>query len=193
MAPEIRPGTSPVIEKDFLPINGTDYIEFYVGNAKQSSHYYRSAWGFKQVAYAGLETGMRDRSSYVLQQNKIRLVLTTPLHPDHPISEHIRLHGDGVKDLALWVDDAESAYRETTKRGARGVMEPAVFRDEFGEVKKAAIGIYGDTIHTFVERKNYNGVFMPGYRPSGGEEPEEEEAPASSMSTTASETSNWAP
>ncbi|HEY6192466.1 MAG TPA: 4-hydroxyphenylpyruvate dioxygenase [Bacteroidota bacterium] len=171
MAPEIRPGTSPVIEKDFLPINGTDYIEFYVGNAKQSSHYYRSAWGFKQVAYAGLETGMRDRSSYVLQQNKIRLVLTTPLHPDHPISEHIRLHGDGVKDLALWVDDAESAYRETTKRGARGVMEPAVFRDEFGEVKKAAIGIYGDTIHTFVERKNYNGVFMPGYRPSGGEEP----------------------
>lgn len=156
--------TATVMEKDFLPINGTDYIEFYVGNAKQSSHFYRSAFGFKFVAYAGLETGVRDRTSYVLQQDKVRFVLTTPLHPNHPISEHIKKHGDGVRDLALWVDDAESAYRETTKRGARGVMEPTVFKDEFGEIKKSAIAIYGDTIHTFVERKNYNGIFMPGYK-----------------------------
>ena len=170
MAHTTRPGTSPKTDQDFLPINGTDYIEFYVGNAKQSAHYYRSAWGFKQVAYAGLETGMRDRSSYVLQQNNIRFVLTTPLQPEHAIGAHITLHGDGVRDLALWVDDAESAYRETTKRGARGVMEPTVFRDEFGEIKKSAIGIYGDTIHTFVERKNYTGVFMPGYRAAAAED-----------------------
>ena len=154
-----------IIQKDFLPINGTDYIEFYVGNAKQSAYFYRSAFGFKLVAYAGLETGVRDRCSYVLQQDKIRFVLTTPLEPSHPIAEHVRTHGDGVRDLALWVDDAESAYHETTKRGARGVMEPTIFRDEFGEIKKSSIGIYGDTIHTFVERKNYNGIFMPGYKP----------------------------
>jgi 4-hydroxyphenylpyruvate dioxygenase len=153
-----------VVEKDFLPINGTDYIEFYVGNARQSSHFYRSAFGFKLVAYAGLETGVRDRTSYVLQQDKVRFVLTTPLTPDHPIAEHIKKHGDGVRDLALWVDNAESAYKETTKRGARGVMEPTVFKDEFGEIKKSAIAIYGDTIHTFVERKNYKGIFMPGYK-----------------------------
>jgi 4-hydroxyphenylpyruvate dioxygenase len=149
---------------DFLPINGTDYIEFYVGNAKQSSYYYRTAFGFQLIAYAGLETGQRDRTSYVLQQGKIRFVLTTPLISDHPVSDHIKLHGDGVKDLALWVDDAEAAYRETTKRGARGVMAPTVFRDEAGEVKKSAIAIYGDTIHSFVERKNYKGTFLPGYR-----------------------------
>lgn len=153
------------VEKDFLPINGTDYIEFYVGNARQSSYFYRSAFGFKLIAYAGLETGVRDRASYVLQQDKIRFVVTTPLTPDHPISEHIKKHGDGVRDIALWVDDAEAAYRETTKRGARGVMEPTVFNDEFGDIKKSAIAIYGDTIHTFVERKNYNGVFMPGFKP----------------------------
>lgn len=162
------PGTS--VEKDFLPINGTDYIEFYAGNAKQTTHYYRNAFGFKLVAYAGLETGVRDRASYVLQQDKIRFVLTTPLLPDHPISEHIKLHGDGVRDIALWVDDAESAYRETTKRGAKGVMEPTAFKDESGEIKKSAIAIYGDTIHTFVERKNYRGVFMPGYKPISGED-----------------------
>ncbi len=170
MAQEAKQAPNSAVEKDFLPINGTDYIEFYVGNAKQSSHYYRSAWGFKLVAYAGLETGVRDRSSYVLQQNKIRFVLTTPLGPEHAITDHIRLHGDGVRDLALWVDDAESAYRETTKRGARGVMEPTVFRDEFGEINKSAIAIYGDTIHTFVERKNYRGAFMPGYRSVPGED-----------------------
>jgi 4-hydroxyphenylpyruvate dioxygenase len=164
MAQRAQTQSGRAIGEDFLPINGTDYIEFYVGNAKQSSYYYRSAWGFKLIAYAGLETGVRDRSSYVLCQNKIRIVLTTPLQPEHPIADHIKLHGDGVRDLALWVDDAEAAYRETTKRGARGVMEPAAFRDEFGEIKKSAIAIYGDTIHTFVERKNYGGVFMPGYR-----------------------------
>ncbi|MBI1804516.1 MAG: 4-hydroxyphenylpyruvate dioxygenase [Ignavibacteriae bacterium] len=164
MANATKTQAAPIVVKDFLPINGTDYIEFYVGNAKQSSHYYREAFGFTLIAYAGLETGIRDRASYVLQQGKIRFVLTTPLQPEHPIADHIKLHGDGVRDLALWVDDAESAYRETTKRGARGIMEPTIFKDEFGEIKKSAIAIYGDTIHTFVERKNYNGIFMPGYK-----------------------------
>jgi 4-hydroxyphenylpyruvate dioxygenase len=149
---------------DFLPINGTDYVEFYVGNAKQSSHYYRSAFGFSLVAYCGPENGVRDRVSYVLQQDKIRLVLTTPLLPDHPITQHITLHGDGVHDIALWVDDAESAYRETTKRGGKSVLEPTTLKDEFGAIKKASIATYGDTIHTFIERKNYGGVFMPGYK-----------------------------
>jgi 4-hydroxyphenylpyruvate dioxygenase len=149
---------------DFLPINGTDYVEFYVGNAKQSSHYYRSAFGFSLVAYCGPENGVRDRVSYVLQQDKIRLVLTTPLLPDHPITQLITLHGDGVHDIALWVDDAESAYRETTKRGGKSVLEPTTLKDEFGVIKKAAIATYGDTIHTFIERKNYSGVFMPGYK-----------------------------
>jgi 4-hydroxyphenylpyruvate dioxygenase len=153
---------------DFLPINGTDYVEFYVGNAKQSAHFYRSAFGMKLVAYSGPETGQRDRASYVLQEDKIRFVLTTPMQPNHPIAEHIKLHGDGVRDIALLVDDAESAYRETTRRGGRGVMEPTVLKDESGEVKKSAIATYGDTIHTFVERKNYNGVFIPGYKPTEG-------------------------
>lgn len=170
MASSTHAQSTVAVEKDFLPINGTDYIEFYVGNAKQTSYFYRSAFGFKLVAYAGLETGVRDRASYVLQQDKIRFVLTTPLTPDHPVSEHIKKHGDGVRDLALWVDDAEAAYRETTKRGARGVMEPTVFNDEFGEIKKSAIAIYGDTIHTFVERKNYRGVFMPGFKPVSRED-----------------------
>jgi 4-hydroxyphenylpyruvate dioxygenase len=164
MSTPVHPRSAPGTEHDFLPINGTDYIEFYVGNAKQSSYYYRTAFGFQLVAYAGLETGQRDRTSYVLQQGKIRFVLTSPLTPDHPVSDHIKLHGDGVKDLALWVDDAEAAYRETTRRGAKGVMEPATFRDEFGEVKKSAIAIYGDTIHSFVERNKYSGVFLPGYK-----------------------------
>lgn len=153
---------------DFLPINGTDHVEFYCGNAKQSAHFYRSAFGHTLVAYCGPETGVRDRASYVLQQDKIRLVLTSALHPDHPISEHVKLHGDGVRDIALWVDDAESAYRETTKRGARGIQEPTVMKDEFGEVKKSSIAIYGDTIHSFIERKNYRGAFLPGYKPIEG-------------------------
>ncbi len=156
--------TPKAAEKDFLPINGTDYVEFYVGNAKQAAHFYRTAFGFKLVAYAGLETGLRDRASYVLQQDKIRFVLTTPLTPDGPIAEHIKQHGDGVRTLALWVDDATSAYRETTKRGARGVQEPKTAKDKDGEVVTSSIALYGDTVHTFVERKNYRGVFMPGFR-----------------------------
>ncbi len=159
---EMRPRAAAL--DDFLPIHGTDYIELYVGNAKQSAHYYRTAFGFTWEGYAGLETGVRDRASYVLQQGKVRLVLTTPLQPDSPIADHIRRHGDGVRDVALWVEDAESAYRETTARGARGVMEPASFEDELGVIEKSAIAVYGDTIHTFVERRNYRGLFMPGYR-----------------------------
>lgn len=154
---------SPV-EKDFLPLNGTDYIEFYVGNAKQSAHFYKTAFGFQSLAYAGPETGIRDRASYVLQQGKIRLILTTPLTPDHEIYDHIVKHGDGVKVLALWVDDARSAYEETTKRGAKSYLEPEVLSDEHGEIVRSGIHTYGDTVHIFVERKNYNGVFMPGYK-----------------------------
>jgi len=157
--------TAPGQDVDFLPINGTDYVEFYVGNAKQSAYYYRIAFGHSLVAYAGPETGVRDRASYVLQQDKIRLVLTTPLQPNNPIADHIKLHGDGVRDIALWVDDAVSAYTETTRRGARSVMEPTVIEDEFGQIGLSAIATYGDTIHTFVDRKNYRGIFKPGYRP----------------------------
>ena len=149
--------------EDFLPLNGTDYVEFYAGNARQAAYYYRSAFGFKLAAYRGPETGTRDRASYVLTQNKIRFVLTTPLSPDSPLAEHIRVHGDGVRDIALWVDDAESAWRETTKRGARSVREPETMRDDNGEARIASIATYGDTIHTFVERKNYRGVFLPGF------------------------------
>jgi 4-hydroxyphenylpyruvate dioxygenase len=151
------------LEKDFLPLNGTDYVEFYVGNARQAAYYYRAAFGMRLVASSGPETGARDVASYVLEQDKIRFVLTTPLRPDHPIAEHVRRHGDGVRDIALWVEDAESAYRETTRRGARGVMEPVLLSDEHGEIRKSAIATYGDTVHTFVERKNYGGLFMPGY------------------------------
>lgn len=149
---------------DFLPLNGTDYVEFYVGNAKQAAHYYKTAFGFQSHAYAGPETGVRDRASYVLVQNKLRFVFTTPLQPDGAIAEHIFKHGDGVKVLALWVDDARSAWEETTKRGAKSYMEPVVEKDEHGEVVRAGIHTYGDTVHIFVERKNYNGLFMPGFR-----------------------------
>lgn len=149
--------------QDFLPINGTDYIEFYVGNAKQSAHYYKTAFGFQEIAYAGPETGVRDRASYVLQQGKIRLVLTSGLKSDSPICQHAMKHGDGVKILALWVDDAYDAYEQTTKRGGKSYLEPTTLTDEFGEVKMAGIYTYGETIHMFIERKNYNGPFMPGY------------------------------
>lgn len=149
--------------QDFLPINGTDYIEFYVGNAKQAAHFYKTAFGFQSLAYAGPETGVKDRASYVLVQDKIRLILTTPMKSDHPISDHIKKHGDGVKILALWVDDAYKAYEETIKRGAKSYQEPKTFTDENGEVRTAGIYTYGETVHMFVERKNYNGVFMPGY------------------------------
>jgi len=149
--------------QDFLPINGTDFVELYVGNAKQAAHYYKTAFGFESYAYCGLETGNKEYCSYVVKQDKIKLVLTSPFNPDSEISHHIRRHGDGVKVIALWVDDARKAFEETTKRGAEVVMEPTVMKDENGEIVKASIKTYGDTIHTFVERKNYNGVFMPGF------------------------------
>ncbi len=153
----------PTVSEDFLPLNGTDYIEIYCGNAKQSSYFYRTAFGFQLVAYAGPETGVRDRASYVLQQGKIRLMLTTPLYPESEITAHIAKHGDGVKVLALWVDDARAAWEATTSRGARSAQNPTVLSDAHGEVVVASIHTYGDTIHTFVERKNYAGAFMPGY------------------------------
>jgi 4-hydroxyphenylpyruvate dioxygenase len=149
--------------QDFLPINGTDYVELYVGNAKQAAHYYKTAFGFQSLAYCGLETGNKEYCSYVVVQDKIRLVLTTSFNPDNEISEHLRKHGDGVKVIALWVDDARLSYNETVSRGAESVMEPTVFKDENGEVVKSAIKTYGDTIHMFVERKNYKGIFMPGF------------------------------
>lgn len=150
--------------QDFLPLLGTDYVEFYVGNAKQSAHYYKTAFGFQSHAYKGLETGSRDEVSYVLKQDKIRLVLTTPLNSNSPINDHLRKHGDGVKVVALWVEDARSAWEETTKRGAKSFMEPTVEKDENGEVVRAGIYTYGETVHMFVERKNYNGTFLPGYK-----------------------------
>src|SRR6478609_5273277 len=149
---------------DFLPLNGTDHIEFYVGNAKQAALYYQHCFGFELVAYAGPETGVRDRASYVVQQNKIRLVLTTALQPDSEIAAHVKQHGDGVKVLALWVDDATKSYHETILRGAESAAEPKTVKDEFGEVVMSSIKTYGDTIHTFVERKNYKGSFLPGYK-----------------------------
>jgi len=159
-----------MMQTDFLPLNGTDHVEFYVGNAKQSAYYYRAAFGMKLVAYRGPETGTRDRASYVLRQNKVRFVLTTPLEPDSAIAQHIARHGDGVRDIALWVDDAASAWRETTKRGAASVLEPTTLKDDHGEVHTAAIAIYGDTIHSFVERSAYHGAFMPGFAPVDADE-----------------------
>lgn len=150
---------------DFLPLKGTDYIEFYVGNAKQAAHFYESVFGFEIMAYSGPETGMRERASYMVQQGKIRLVLTTSLYANSEISEHIHKHGDGVKVLALWVDDATSSYHETVERGAIGIAEPQYISDEQGYVIVSSIKTYGDTIHTFVERKNYHGVFLPNFRP----------------------------
>ncbi len=150
--------------QDFLPLLGTDYVEFYVGNAKQSAHFYKTAFGFQSLAYRGLETGSKDSVSYVLVQDKIRLVLTTPLNSKSPINDHIVKHGDGVKVVALWVGDARKAYEETTSRGAKSYLEPTVETDENGEVVKAGIYTYGETVHMFVERKNYKGTFMPGFK-----------------------------
>jgi len=155
---------TPAGQPDFLPLNGTDHVEFYVGNAKQAAHFYRTALGMSLTAYRGPETGTRDAVSYLVEQDKIRFVLTTPLKMDHPIAAHIHKHGDGVRDIALWVDDAESSWRETTKRGAASVREPFTVKDESGEVRMSSIALYGDTIHTFVERKNYQGPFLPGFR-----------------------------
>jgi 4-hydroxyphenylpyruvate dioxygenase len=150
--------------QDFLPLLGTDYVEFYVGNAKQSAHFYKTAFGFQSHAYKGLETGSRDEVSYVLKQDKIRLVLTTPLNSKSPINDHLRKHGDGVKVIALWVEDATKAWEETTKRGAKSFMEPTLEKDENGEVVRSGIHTYGDTVHVFVERKKYDGIFLPGFK-----------------------------
>jgi len=148
---------------EFLPLNGTDYLEFYVGNARQAAYYYRAAFGMELTAYSGPETGNRARVSYVVTQNKIRFVLTTPLRPDDPAAALIAAHGDGVHDIALWVDDAESAWKAATSRGAHSVREPETLRDDFGEARIAAIATYGDTIHSFVERRNYQGPFLPRF------------------------------
>ncbi|MFL2569580.1 MAG: 4-hydroxyphenylpyruvate dioxygenase [Flavobacteriales bacterium] len=150
--------------EDFLPLLGTDYVELYVGNAKQSAHFYKTAFGFQSEAYAGLETGVKDRVSYVLKQDKIRLVLTTPLTEGGPINEHINNHGDGVKVVALWVEDATKAWEETTKRGAKSFMEPTAEEDDFGKVVRSGIHTYGETVHIFVERKAYDGAFLPSYK-----------------------------
>ncbi|MCA0236020.1 MAG: 4-hydroxyphenylpyruvate dioxygenase [Bacteroidetes bacterium] len=159
------PETNAPASEEFLPLQGTDYIELYVGNAKQAAHFYKTAFGFQSLAYAGLETGVRDKVSYVLQQGKIRLVLTTPYNSNSDISEFLRRHGDGVKTIAFWVEDATRAFEETVKRGAKPCLQPTVDRDEAGEVVRSGIHAYGDVVHIFVERKNYSGVFLPGYEP----------------------------
>src|SRR5947199_1810792 len=152
-------------EQDFMPIQNFDYLEFYVGNAKQAACDFRDAWGFIPIAYAGLETGIRDRSSYALEQGNVRFVVTSSLGPEGEMAEHVKLHGDGVKNIALRVDDAERSYREATKRGAQGVLEPIVSKDDYGPVKMSSIAIYGDTVLSFVERQDYKGHFYQGTAP----------------------------
>ena len=169
MATEIKNveyGLDKIFEgaQDFLPLLGTDYVEFYVGNAKQAAHFYKTAFGFQSYAYKGLETGCRDYASYVIAQDKIRIVLTTPLNSKSPINDHLRKHGDGVKVIALWVEDATKSFEETVKRGAKPFMEPTTEKDEHGETIRSGIYTYGETVHIFVERKNYKGIFLPGYR-----------------------------
>lgn len=156
--------TASTTQADFLPLQGTDYVEFYVGNAKQAAHYYMTAFGFQPLAYAGPETGIKDRASYAVRQNKLTLLLTTPLRANNPIADHIYKHGDGVKALALRVEDATKAWEETTKRGGRSYLEPTKTQDESGEVVTSGIITYGDTVHLFIERKNYQGAFLPGYK-----------------------------
>jgi 4-hydroxyphenylpyruvate dioxygenase len=151
-------------QTDFLPLLGTDYVEFYVGNAKQAAHFYKTAFGFQSLAYAGPETGLKDRASYAVRQNKLTFVFTTPLRSQNTMADHIYKHGDAVKMLALKVDDAADAWQQTTSRGARSYMEPQTLRDENGELVMSGIHTYGDTVHLFIERSNYNGPFMPGYR-----------------------------
>jgi 4-hydroxyphenylpyruvate dioxygenase len=153
------------MEKDFLPLMGTDYIEFYVGNAKQAAHFYKTAFGFRGIAYAGPETGIKDRASYVVRQNKLTFVFTSALRPDHEIALEVSKHGDAVKAIALEVEDAEKAWQETTMRGAQNYREPGILHDHSGELGLSGIRIYGDTVHLFVSRKKYKGVFMPGYEP----------------------------
>ncbi|MGB8193726.1 MAG: 4-hydroxyphenylpyruvate dioxygenase [Chitinophagaceae bacterium] len=156
--------TSSKAQTDFLPLQGTDYVEFYVGNARQAAHYYMSAFGFQPLAYSGPETGVKDRASYAVRQNKLTLVLTTPLRSSNALADHVYRHGDGVKAIALRVDDATKAWEETTKRGARSFMKPVKTQDESGEVITSGIHTYGETVHLFIERKNYNGVFLPAYK-----------------------------
>ncbi|MEO8108552.1 MAG: 4-hydroxyphenylpyruvate dioxygenase [Ginsengibacter sp.] len=163
-ASTIAPFPDKKQQADFLPLHGTDYVEFYVGNAKQAAHYYKTAFGFQSLAYAGPETGVKDKASYVIRQNKLTFVLTTALKQNSEIADHVHKHGDGVKMIALKVDDATSAWEETTGRGAKSFMEPLHTTDGDGEIVMSGIHIYGDTVHLFIERKNYNGVFMPGYR-----------------------------
>ncbi len=161
-APRMK--TAPVAEKDFLPLQGTDYIEFYVGNAKQAAHFYKTAFGFQSLAYSGPETGTKDRASYAIRQNKITFVLTTTMRPNHPVADHHHNHGDGVKVLALAVDDATSAWEETTKRGGKSYLEPKILKDNDGELVMSGIHTYGEVVHLFIERQNYHGPFMPGFR-----------------------------
>ena len=149
---------------DFLPLQGTDYVEFYVGNAKQAAHFYKTAFGFQSLAYAGPETGVKDRASYAVRQEKLTFVFTTPLRANNEIADHVYKHGDGVKFLALRVDDATSAWEETTKRGAKSYMEPTRTKDDTGEVVMSGIHTYGETVHLFIERKNYTGAFLPGFK-----------------------------
>ncbi len=154
--------TAPVAH-DTFPINGTDFVEYWVGNAKQAAHFYRTAFGFRLVGYRGPETGVRDRASYLLEQNKLRFVVTSPLGPEGPIAEHVRKHGDGVRDIAFWVDDARDAYTKAIARGAASAQEPTVLKDDHGEVVVAGMRTYGDTVHSIVERRNYRGLFLPGF------------------------------
>jgi 4-hydroxyphenylpyruvate dioxygenase len=161
-APKTKP--APAVEPDFLPLQGTDYVEFYVGNAKQAAHYYKTAFGFQSLAYSGPETGVKDRVSYAIRQHKLTFLLTTPLRSKNSIADHIYKHGDGVKALALRVPDASSAWKETTKRGGKSFMEPKTLKDEQGEVVMSGIHTYGDVVHLFIERENYRGAFMPGFR-----------------------------
>jgi len=158
------PKKRPMAEKDFLPLQGTDYIEFYVGNAKQAAHYYKTVFGFQSLAYSGPETGTKEKTSYAIRQNKLTFVLTTPLRSGNAIADHIAKHGDGVKAIALKVEDATSAWEETTSRGGKSFLEPMTLTDGDGQVVMSGIHTYGDTVHLFIERENYNGVFMPGFR-----------------------------
>jgi len=160
------PGVAAATD-DFLSIRSIDHLEFWVGNARQAAFFYQHAFGLAVTSYAGLETGVRDRASYVLQQGKVRFVLSTPLGPEGLMADQIKLHGDGVRDIALEVEDVDRAFKETTKRGARGVQEPTTVRDESGEIRRAAVATYGDTIHSFVDRSKYRGAFLPGYRATG--------------------------
>lgn len=164
MHTQVREKISENLSEDFLPLLGTDYVELYVGNAKQAAHFYKTAFGFQSLAYAGPETGIYDRVSYVVRQNKLTFMLTTPLKSNNEIADHIYKHGDGVKVLALTVNDARSAWRETTSRGANNYMEPVSLKDDHGELVMSGIHTYGETVHVFIERKNYDGVFMPGFR-----------------------------